>query len=128
MAETVDKTKEAEKSKTVSIINLSTRNRPFQCAGFPDAKGNQTTIIIPPNSNKSVEVPASSAEFLLGKLSSGAPRFPELKDAATYLPVSANGQKQLDALKAENAQLLQENADLKAKLAKSDTPVGGNKK
>lgn len=96
--------------KTVAILNLSQRGKRFTVLGL-DGK---PMDILP--GTKAVEVPAAQAEHLLGTLPGGRPRYPELQDASKVVPAS-NLKAERDALLADNKKLLDENADLKKKLA-----------
>jgi hypothetical protein len=112
----------------VAVINLSNRNRKFQCAGFLKDDGTPGDAIeILPNAGKSIEIPEKAAAFLLGKLSNGNPRYPELKDAASYVVPSANTKAKLDALTAENKKLIEENAALKGQLDAFNEKKGAKK-
>lgn len=103
----------AEQEKRIKVLNLSKANRKFQCPGFVDETGRRPVIDILAG-QMAVDIPQSSAAFLLGKKPDGTPRFPELVDAATFVPQADT--KELEGLKAENAKLAKDNADLRAQL------------
>jgi hypothetical protein len=118
----------SKSEKTRNILNISRVGRVFNVNGAlkgKDANGNTVyeTIRIAPE-QPAVTVPEDVAAFLLEKLPRKGPRYPELVDADKFSPLSA---KAKDAL-AENAKLLKENEELKAKLAAgSDKPKGEKK-
>lgn len=103
--------------KTVAILNLSKVGRKYHVRGQEkgkDKEGNpiyESLVILA--DQKSVEVPESAAEFLLSKNANGGARYPELIDASQFHPELS---QQKEAALAENAELLKENAELKAKL------------
>lgn len=117
----------AEKEKGVAIFNLSKVGRKYDVAGFdagPDKPRANITLL----AGRSTLVPASTAAYLLAKMPNGAPKFPDLIDAAALSP---EAEKAKQDLLAENAKLLADNAALKAQLAagKKDEPKteGGGK-
>jgi len=117
--------------KTVAILNLSKANRRYEVNGGEDGEGKPIKLKILPN-QKAVEVPEKEAVFLLSKLPSGKPRFPDLINASEFRPEVT---KQKEEALAENAKLLKENAELKAKLEEQtnvkpekERPKGGSKK
>lgn len=103
--------------KTVAILNLSKVGRKYHVRGqevSKDKDGNivyESIVILP--DQKSVEVPESSAAFLLAKNKTGRAKFPDLIDASQFRPELA---KEKEAALAENAKLLKENAALKVQL------------
>lgn len=114
------------KEKEISILNLSKFGRRYDVPGQVDDKG--ITKIVQIIAGKSAMVPESSAKFLLGSLSNGRKRYPDLVDAATFTPETMKAQAEL---LRENKALLDENAKLKAQLAElngSDEKAGGRKK
>ena len=105
----------AKKEATVSIVNLSRLGRPFYVkVGEVDGK---PTVAVIKADNVAVEVPKSEADFLLGRLQNGRARFQDLVDASKMSPEAAKIKKDL---LDENARLLKENEELKAKLLARD--------
>lgn len=96
--------------KRVGVFNLSKLGRGYDVAGF----NQDETIRIAPN--KTTEVPASVADFMLGKLPNGHQRYPDLVDAAKISPQAT---KAKDEALAENAKLVAENKALKDQLAEA---------
>lgn len=96
----------APKEKKVSILNLSKLGRRYDLQGGLKLLPNQV-----------VEVPEGEAAFLLSKLANGRARFPDLVDADKMSPAAADAKK---ALVDDNAKLVKENAELRAKLAKAE--------
>ena len=108
-----DSSKSEAKKAKVNILNLSKVGRVFVLS---DGRR-----LLP---EQSLPVSEIEATFLLEKLPKRGPRYPELVDADKFSPLSA---KAKDALE-ENAKLLKENEELKAKLAAgSDKPKGEKK-
>ena len=127
--------------KTVSILNLSKFGRKYQVTlGYEQTKDKEGNVVTLPVQGEilpnqiPVEVPEKEAAFLLGKRKDGQKRFPDLIDAAQFVPAS---KQQKDAL-LENEKLRKENEELKAKLDAAnkpsieendeDKPKGGKKK
>ena len=107
---------EKKSEKKISILNLSKTGRRFD---LKDGPGGEKRSLL---ANKSIEVDADEAAFLLGKLPSGAARYHDLVDLAKFNPQSTRAH---DELLEENKALLKENAELKAKL---ETANKGGKK
>lgn len=105
--------------KRKGVFNLGKLGRKYDVLGFKDGE------IIRLEPNKTTEVPAKVAEFLLGKLKNGAPRYPDLVDSDK---VSPEATKAKEDAQAENARLMAENKLLKEQLAEASKKEDSKKR